>query len=180
MGKSSKCVAFAALSVVLLGGSRAKADDEDKLAKAPAAVQATVKKIVGDGKLEGFDNEQVDGKPAFDVDFSLKGGSYAMLVAESGDVIQREAEVNLAVVPQAVIDAGAKAHGDGKIAEASIITRGDQMFYELEIKVGNDEHDVEINAGGKVLADTVAKPEAADPADKKDKDEEKGGAEKKD
>lgn len=55
-----------------------------------------------------------------------------------------------------------------KIGESSIITRGDKMFYELEMHVGKDEHDVEISPTGTVLSDTLAKPEAPDPAEKKD------------
>lgn len=154
-----------------LVSSWVRADDEDHLAKAPAVVQATVKKILGEGKLEGFDTEDYKGKPAYDVDMSIKGTSYAMLIAEDGQVIQREVEVNIAMVPQAVIDAGMKAHPEAKIHEASIITRGEEMFYELEMFMGKVEHDVEITAGGKVLTDTVAKAEAKEAAEKDEKDE---------
>jgi hypothetical protein len=104
---------------------------------------------------------------------SIGGSAYAILVGDDGQIIQREVEVKLAIVPQEVLDAGTKTHPDAKIGEASIITRGDKMFYQLEMHIGKDEHDVEISADGKVLGDSIAKPEAADANEKKDEGEKK-------
>lgn len=167
MQRNSKTLSLLAVSLVLATTVRAMADDEGKLARAPSAVQAAVKTVIGDkGKLDGFDTTTEAGKTVFDVDLSVGGGSYGMLIAESGEVIQREVEVPASMVPPAVLEAAAKAHADGKAAEMSVITKADQMYYEVEMNVGKDEHDINITAGGKVLADTIAKPEAPDAADK--------------
>ena len=168
------------LGAVLAAGSWVRADDEDHLAKAPAVVQATVKKILGKGKLEGFDVEKADGKTVYDVDMEIGGTPYAMLVNEAGEVIQREVEVALVMVPQVVIDTGMKAHSDATIKEASIITRDGKMFYELEMMVGKVEHDVEISAKGKLLGESIAKAEAPEAKDKKEADEKDEKDEKKD
>jgi hypothetical protein len=179
MTLSSNSLKLIWLAALLTVGAFAMADDEDHLAKAPEVVQSAVKKVLGKGKLEGFDQDEFEGEPAYDVDMNIGGTSYAMMVSPTGEVLQREVEVDLAMVPQAVLGAGAKEHADGKIAEASIITRGSKMFYELEMKIGKDEHDVEITASGKVLADVLVKPEAKD-ANDKESDSKKKDTEKKD
>ena len=102
------------------------------------------------------------------MDLKIDGGKYAVLVAADGTIIQREVQVAMAIVPPAVIEAGTKAHADGKIAEVAIITRGDKMFYELEMKVAKEGHVLEVAADGNVIADTVAKPEADEKGEKKD------------
>jgi uncharacterized membrane protein YkoI len=174
MQKNWKILSLALASIVLASGVRAMADDEDKLAKAPAVVQDVVKKVLGDkGKLEGFETTEENGKPAFDIDLSIGGTSYAMIITAAGEVIQREVEITTAMVPPAVLDAAAKAHADGKASEISIITHGSDMYYEVEMKVGKDEHDINITPDGKVLADTIAKPEAPDAGEKPEKDEKK-------
>jgi hypothetical protein len=106
MKMSANSLKFIALGAILAAAAVARADDEDHLAKAPAAVQATVKKILGSGKLDGFDTVQSDGKPAYDVDLSIGGSNYAVVVNPDGGVIQYEVEVNTALVPPAVLTAG--------------------------------------------------------------------------
>lgn len=147
-------VACAALSY----SSIARAGDTGPLVKAPAAVQSVVKKMMGDGKLNGLDSEMMDGKTVYEADLSIKGGAYVLVLADDGTVIQREVAVDAAMIPPTVLDAAAKAHPDAKLNEAAIITRGTRMFYELEFMIGTVEHAMEITADGNVTADAAVKP----------------------
>ena len=173
-----KIAGVLALGVVVAAGVRAWGDDEDALAKAPAAVQATVKAVVGQNKLAGFDPEQEGGKTVYEVSYELKGGGdYTIVVSGTGEVLEREVEVDPSIIPPEVIDAAKSAHPDGKIGEYAIVNAGGKLFYEIETKVGNDLHEVKISAKGKVTSDTVAPPEAPATAEKP---ETNGGTEKKD
>jgi len=170
MSAYRKYVGVAAMGLLLAASGRAWADDEAALAKAPAAVQAAAKKIVGDNKLAGFDTETADGKKVYEVSLETKGGGdYSVTLNEAGDVVEREVEVDAAIVPPDVLDAAQQTHADGKITESSIVTADGKMFYEFDLKVGKDVHEVRVNAKGNVLTDTVPPPEA----DEKDEGGEK-------
>ena len=166
--KAIACFAAAILTTAVT----TMADDEDAIAKAPAAVQTTVKKVLGDKKCEGFDKEDADGKPAYEVSYKVDGVDHSTLIAETGDIISEETDVDLAKVPAPVLDAAKKAQADGKIDEAAIVSEGGKTYYELDVKVGKDTHEIKIGTNGKVISDSVEKPEAGE-KDKGDKDDEK-------
>ena len=172
---------FAAMAVAVLGVGASVAvwaDDEDHLAKTPAAVQATVKSIVGQNKLAGCDPEQENGKTVYEISYELKGGGdYTVVVAEDGSVLEREVEVDPSIVPADVIAAAKTAHPDGTFGEDSIVNSQGKLLYEIETKVGKDTHEVKLSAEAKVLSDTVAPPETPS-ADEKPEPGEKADNEK--
>src|SRR5579864_7273002 len=99
-------LAVAVFAAALTAGVTVRADDEDHLAKAPAAVQATVKSVIGQNKLAGCDAEQENGKTVYEVSYELKGGGdYTIVVAEDGAIVEREVEVDPSIIPAEVIDA---------------------------------------------------------------------------
>ncbi len=153
--------AMIALATAVGGTAFAFADENsDAVKKAPDAVQATVKTLVGDHKIAEFSTETADGKTIYDLEYKIKGVSYAADIDPTGNIVEREVDVDLSVVPPAVLEAAKKAHADGKIGESSIITAGDQMFYGIDVKVGKDTHEMEIGAGGNVIKDAIEAPEA--------------------
>jgi uncharacterized membrane protein YkoI len=167
------------IALVLAYGSTVRADeDADRLAKAPAPVRATAKKVMGKYKLEGFDKETEEGKTVYELNYSVNGGDYAAVIGEDGAILEQEVEVDPSVVPDSITEAAKKAQPTGKIAETAIVNAGGKLFYEFESKVGKDTHEIKISADGSVIADTVAAPEA-DAADK-EKESDKEKAEKKD
>jgi len=173
---SNKSLGLVAAALVIGAASWGMADDEAAIAKAPSAVQATVKKVLGDKKCEGFDQEDSDGKPAYEVSYKVDGVDHSTLINQNGDIIEEEVDVELSTVPAPVTDAAKNAHSDGKIKEASIVTASDKKFYELDVKVGDDTHEMKINADGSVISDSIEKPEAGD--NDKDKDAEDGKKDK--
>src|SRR5581483_8433857 len=143
-----------ALAAVLAGGSCAlwagEAEDAAaNLAKAPAAVQATAKKELGDKKLEEFDKEKVGDKVEYEVGWKENGVDHAVIVAENGDVIQHEADIEVSKLPAAVTDAVKKAHPDSKIEEAATANSPDgKEYYDVDVEVGKETHAMNIKADG--------------------------------
>jgi hypothetical protein len=79
------------------------------------------------------------------------------IISEAGELIQEEADVDVAKLPAAVTAAVKKAQPEGKIDEAATATAGDKHFYEIDVKVGKETHAIKVSEDGKVLADDVVK-----------------------
>jgi hypothetical protein len=131
----------AVLVVAIPGGVtlRALAQEREKpstgaLAKAPQAVQKSLKQLVGSNKISEFGRETTLGKTLSVVEFSVKGVEYAFGLDSAGSVVVRWVGVDQSVVPPAVINAAKKAHPDGKVSETTIATVGDRMFYSVNVK----------------------------------------------
>jgi uncharacterized membrane protein YkoI len=175
MNKWKKSGFAVAASTLALSACAWANEGSDKLRSAPAAVQSAVIQVVGTNKIDDFDMETENGKTVYDLDFKIKGTDYEVDVDPSGQILSREVEVDLSIIPPAVIEAAKKAHADGKIGEGSIVTAGSKMFYELDMKVGKDSREIQIDAGGAVLADAVEAPEAHEAAEKPEKPGDKEG-----
>ena len=142
------------------------ADNEIPLKKAPPAVQATVKKVLGKDKLVSLDSDVENGKTVYEFDGEAKKLSYSVHMSETGDVLGISMDIPLNIVPDAVIDASKKAHPDGRIGEPEIRTVGGEMYYKLEVMVGKQKHELLVYASGNIHSDEIDN-EAAGPDDKK-------------
>ena len=171
-------------ALLLAGGAFLWADnDADAIRSAPAAVQSAVIQLAGTSKIHEFEVETEGGKTVYDVEYKVKDQSYEADIDPSGQIVSREVEVDLSIVPPAVLDAAKKAHADGKLDEASIVSAGGKLFYEIDVKVGNDSRELQIGADGTVIADSVEAPEAPekpDAAEKGPKGDKDGEHEEKD
>jgi hypothetical protein len=152
------------LALVLGASSLAWGGEKDDaaLAKAPAKVQEATKKALGEKKLEEFGKESVGGKIVYEIGFKVGGVDHAYIISEAGELIQEEADVDVAKLPAAVTAAVKKAQPEGKIDEAATATAGDKHFYEIDVKVGKETHAIKVSEDGKVLADDVVKNLPAD------------------
>jgi uncharacterized membrane protein YkoI len=176
MNRSIKAAGFfgAAIFAAAIWGCAAHEEDEMSLSDTPPAVQATAKSIVGDNKLGDIGKEDEDGKVAYEVEYNVGPVEHAVLISASGEVIQQSQDVEWPAVPAPVTDAAKKAHADGKLGEAELVTASGESYYKVETTVGSDEHKMKINADGTVISDAIAKPE------KDEKPEAGEGGEKKD
>jgi uncharacterized membrane protein YkoI len=153
-------------ALVLAGGTFIWADaNADALRSAPAAVQSAVTQLAGTNKIHEFGLETEGGKTAYDLEYQVKGESYEADIDPSGQILSREVEVDLSIIPPAVLDAAKKAHADGKLDEASIVAADGKLFYEIDVKVGNDSHELHIAVDGTVMADSIEAPEAQEKPD---------------
>ena len=117
----------------------AKEDDEDdekgeakKGGPAPKAVQATVKKLLGKGKLLSLAPE---GDGTFELDYKVNGIHQAAIIAADGKIQEEEITVETSTLPKAVIQAVKKLYPKGKITLAEKSTTKDGTVYELEVTV---------------------------------------------
>jgi len=124
MNKPSLAFVSLALIAAITGGVtlRALADGGDeRLAKAPKAVQESVKKLVGDNKISGFGMEKTLGMTIFAVEVEAKNGrEYAFGLDPDGTIAVRWVGLDPSIVPAEVIAAAKKAHPGGKIGETTI------------------------------------------------------------
>ncbi len=154
----------AILSGIILTSSlalNAFAADEAKisLADAPATVQAAAKKLAGEAKITDVSKEIEDGKTVFETEFTVNGVEHSASFAEDGKLLEDEAEVEVADLPKAVSETIAKELPGGKLKEASKVSADGKIFYEVEVKVGDEKHEVKVSTEGKLMSNKVEKKE---------------------
>ena len=150
-------------------------EQEMSLADAPAAVQAAVKKTVGEHKIDGFSKEVEDGKTTFEAEFDVEGVGHSVTLADDGKVMEEETQVEPADLPKAVRKAVKKAEPHGKVKEAAKVTAGGKTYYEVDLMVGEVKHEVKVEAEGKLISNKIEKAEADEKeADEHDEKDEKG------
>lgn len=74
-----------------------KAEDDEvavKLEDCPKAVQDTIKKEVGSGKIDKLVKEVEDGKMIYSVDAKIDGKDYEINVAEDGTLISKKLDTD--------------------------------------------------------------------------------------
>jgi uncharacterized membrane protein YkoI len=147
------------LAIALLSVSVAKAGQKDEaaLAKAPAVIQAAAKKVLGDNKLEEFDKAKVGGSIVYEIGCKIDQIEHTYVFSEKGRLIEEQVEVDASELSPAITSAVKKAHPDGKIDEAAIVTAGDRKFYEVDVIVGKDIHAIQVSLEGKLLSDEIEK-----------------------
>lgn len=167
MRKMSILVAAALSVAVGLTAMAAEPKEEKiKLEDAPAAVQSAIKKSVGTGQLGDLVKEALDGKTVFEAEFTVDKVQHSVKVSEAGEVIEEETGIEVNALPAAVSDALKAKYAKGEIEDASLVKAGDKTFYEVDIEVDGAEHEVKIDASGKILEDKRT--------DEEDESDEKG------
>lgn len=145
--------------------------------QAPAAVQAAIKKAIGDNKLEKLTKEEGEegekdekGKKEetrYEASFKDHGANHTISFVDSGKIVEDELEIKVSELPDAVKKAvAAKAHG-AEIEKAERVKADGKTFYEVVVGEGKDAHEIKVSEDGKI----IAKHE--------DDDDEKEGKEKK-
>ncbi|MGL4597930.1 MAG: PepSY-like domain-containing protein [Bacteroidia bacterium] len=85
----------------------------------------------------------------FEAEFMLDGKEVSAVYKADGTWQETETEIQVAELPQAVLERLKKTHPEAKIKEAAKIQRADNsVVYEAEIKVGRKETDLLFDANG--------------------------------
>jgi hypothetical protein len=159
MNRRSLTFVALALIAAITGGVTLKSladGGDERLAKAPKAVQESVKKLVGENKISGFGTEKTLGMTVFVVEVEAKNGrEYAFGLDPDGTIAVRWVGLDPSIVPAEVIDAAKKAHQGGKIGETTICNVRNKLVYSLENKVGNVTHQMQFAPDGTVTYDEV-------------------------
>lgn len=151
--KMKHAVVTLLVGTAMAAGALALADENIAMHKLPAAVQNTLKQIVGGNHLEGCDSEVANGTTVYEADFKSKGSECSVTVSEAGEVLEWSLDAPLNIVPPPVLKAALNAHPGGKIGESEIHNKGSRLFYVLEVRTDNSAYDVSLDAAGKVIAD---------------------------
>ncbi len=142
-------IAMAALGV----GVFAIADEDIPVEKAPPGVQATVKRVVGKDKLDHLDRDMENGKMVYEVDVNAKNGSFSVHMSDTGEVQGISLDIPMGAIPEPVMNAAKHAHPGVAITEPEIRSEKGQLFYKVELKVGKEKHELQIDAAGKIISD---------------------------
>lgn len=151
-------VAAAVLTMVVGSGcvSNGKMSSRESI---PDPVRAAVAKAAGNNKVEKIETENEDGKMVYEGSFEVNDVDHTVNVDETGKVLEEEAEVKVADLPAAVSAAVLKAQPLARVKEASLVKKDGQSYYELDAKVGEENHEISIASDGKLIADKVEKDE---------------------
>jgi uncharacterized membrane protein YkoI len=156
----AKFLTSAAAGVLLCGAAFAFAGEQTiELSQAPAPVQAAIKKAVGAGKITEVVKETEDGKTVYEADFELADRDHSVTVDEAGKVLEESAEIDVKSLPAPVVEAVKKKFPNAKIEDAEEVKADGKTFYDIEVEVGDVDHDLRVDATGKILSDETSHEE---------------------
>jgi uncharacterized membrane protein YkoI len=90
-----------ALLVASLMICRAEDDDGVSLDQAPAAVQQTIKEVVGNGKIKEIEKEAKDGTVTYEVDYkSANGDKQEAVISADGKLLKNGADTEKDEAPE--------------------------------------------------------------------------------
>lgn len=145
------------LSVALSGGCQSmrggERDSEQRIAtdKAPRAVQAAVRQVAGSNRVDQLTRETEDGKTIYEAQFLVNGMEQCATIAENGDIIGQEKQVDPNSLSAAVRDAVMKRYAAAKIDKAEMIQKDGKSYYELQVMTGGKKQEVKVRGDGQFL-----------------------------
>lgn len=150
----TKQIIIGILAVLLMALGQANAGEKELTKnKVPKAVLEAFEKAYPNVKDMKFESEMFEGKSAIEVEFKVSGKENEALYDFEGLLLQNEEEIEVSALPAAVTEAVKKAHPKAKIKEAEKLMKPDGTLvgYEVEVKTGKKEVELELDAGGKIL-----------------------------
>lgn len=136
----------------------ARADDEDvAIDKIPAAILKTVKAKFPTAKINKASKEVEEGKTVYELEMTDGGKSLDVNFTPEGKILVIEREIAVEKLPKVVSAAVAKKYPKGKITKAEEVTEGDEVSYEVMVKVGDKVRALEVEADGDIESDEEVK-----------------------
>lgn len=129
------------------GEEEAKEEAVASVADLPAAVQATVAKVVGANPVQKITKESDDDEVAFEVEYQVDGVEQSVDLSEAGDILELESAVETGALPAAVAKALQEEFPGATVDSAVSV----QTFtYEVLIVKNGKKKEVKVNAAGDV------------------------------
>ncbi|MGZ4980959.1 MAG: PepSY domain-containing protein [Methylobacter sp.] len=141
------------VALPMMLGQASAAEKELNKDQVPKAVIDAFEKDYPNAKPSEFEEETFEGKTAYEVEYKENGKEYALLYGDDGTLLQKEEEINSKSIPKPVAQAVKKAHPKAKIKEVEKLMKPDGTLtgYEVEIKTGRKEVELELDTNGKIL-----------------------------
>lgn len=119
----------------------------------PKGVLEAFDKAYPNAKEVEFEKEMFEGKPAYEVEYKENGREYEAMYDANGILLQTEEEIEPEALPGSISQAVTNAHPKARIKEAEKLMSPDGTVtgYEVEIKQGGKELELELDTSGKIL-----------------------------
>lgn len=117
------------------------------------AVHEVLQKVYPAATEFEYEEESVDGKIAYEVQFKDKGKKFELLYSADGALIETEEEIRISNLPKVVVKSIKKEHPHAKLKEAEQILNPDGTVraYEVEFSDGKKLFELEIDPNGVIL-----------------------------
>lgn len=141
------------LSAALLTFPLCPAAKDVSKKQVPQPVLDAFEKAYPNAKDMEYEEEQRDGKTYYEVEYQENKKRYDVLYTPDGALIEKEEELALNEVPEAIIQAVKKEYPNGKFKETEKVmdAQGNVTGYEIEVKEGEKEWDIYTDVNGKII-----------------------------
>lgn len=138
--------------MAMVGQANAEEKTQSKH-QVPKMVIAAFEKAHPNAKEVKFEKETFEGKEAYEAEYQENGKEYEFLYGAEGVLLQKEETIDTKTLPESVVQAISKAHPKAVIKEAEKMMNPDGTVtgYEVEVKAGGKELELELDTGGKIL-----------------------------
>ncbi len=128
-------------------------DKELKKGQVPQPVLDAFAKARPNAKVKEFEKDTKDGKIVFVIEFKENGIESEYVFSPDGTLLGSGEGIKPAELPPSVAEAIKKAHPQAKIKEAKrkLLSDGTVSHFEVEIKEGRKEFELEIDPSGNIL-----------------------------
>lgn len=121
---------------------------------APAAVQQSVKKLLGLAVPKTLDKETENGVDVYEAEFQADGAKQSLSVAANGEILELEKAVDVAQLPATVVAAVKKARPGCTFKKAESVqlkAAPDISFFEVKILLGGKKEEIKVKPSGQIV-----------------------------
>jgi len=117
----------------------------------PAAAKAAILRETQGAQIKEIEQETEHGVTVYEAEAVRNGKEFEIEVTADGVLLEREEEVDAKDVPEAVREAAKKKFGAN--AAKAEFEKKTVILYEVEVKIGDKEHEILVSPTGKIVTD---------------------------
>lgn len=119
----------------------------------PPAVREGFQRDFPDAKGVKYARETRDGLTRYEANFKKDGKEIEAVYEADGTLVQTEQEIALRELPELIVRSIKQQHPDARLSEAEQVLdpKGTTLGYEVEISVGKDWFELDLDSDGKIL-----------------------------
>ena len=129
-----------------------------RLVEAPQPVQDRINRVLAAEpatELEGLFREVDEGVTKFEAEFNQRRFLRSLKILTDGTLEEDETEIEISQLPPRVRRAVFAAHPSAEITEAEIRLFAQRTFYEVEVEVGDEVHELLFTERGRLVEDEI-------------------------
>ncbi|HYE36578.1 PepSY-like domain-containing protein [Methylocaldum sp.] len=155
--KRSILIAAVIGAVVLESGMAVAKEKPLNKSKVPQAVFTAFQKAHPNAKNIKYEEETVDGEAAYEIDFTDDGQKIDEVYRADGTLVETERTIKTSELPEPVMQTVKQRYPKAKVDEVFEVsnTDGKVIGYEVQIKEGKREREVELDLNGNIQESDV-------------------------